>query len=99
MPETPPALSLVVACYNEAEHLETSVARVLDVCDSLAVPYEVIFVDDGSTDGTRRILDGLSARYPDHRLRFELSDRNRGRGATVSRGLTLARAPVAGFLD
>ena len=94
-----PDLSLVIACYNEGEHLIGSVRRLLAVCDALDLTYETIFVDDASTDGTREILQSLLYLYPHHSLRIEHNETNRGRGFTVTRGLTLAQAPVAGFLD
>ena len=99
MSKQDPDLSLVIACYNEAEHLETSVARLLNICDLLNVAYEAIFIDDGSRDRTREILSALPAKYPSCRLSVHFNDKNRGRGATVTRGLELARAPIAGFLD
>lgn len=99
MAEVPPDLSLVLACYNEAEHLPGSVARLLALCDLLRLRYEVIFVDDGSTDGTRDLLQRLRETYPTHDIRVYFNETNRGRGATVTRGLELARGPVAGFLD
>ena len=99
MREAAPDLTLVIACYDEAEHLEASVARLLGVCDLLRLDYEVIFVDDASRDETQRLLDGLVARYPGHRLRVLANTTNLGRGATVRRGLADARAPIAGFLD
>lgn len=99
MGERIPDLSLVIPCYNEAAHLESSVGRLLSACDLLGLPYEVILVDDASTDGTRQILKSLPARYASRRLRVYFNERNLGRGATVGRGLRLARAPIAGFLD
>lgn len=92
-------LTLIIACYNEAEHLEGSVARLLGICDLLRVRYEVIFIDDCSTDRTQEILGGLHRKYPSHCLSVHLNEKNLGRGATVTRGLELARAPIAGFLD
>ncbi len=99
MGERIPGLSLVIPCYNEAAHLEASVERLLSACELLGVPYELILIDDASTDGTPRLLQGLPARYPLSRLRLYFNGRNLGRGATVARGLRLARAPIAGFLD
>ncbi|PYR58484.1 MAG: glycosyltransferase, partial [Acidobacteria bacterium] len=55
MRDAAPDLTLVIACYNEAEHLEASVARLLGVCDLLRLDYEVIFVDDASRDETQRL--------------------------------------------
>lgn len=99
MTDTPPDLSLVLACYNEAEHLSDSVARLLALCDLLRLRYEVIFVDDGSTDGTRELLHRIREKYATHDIAIHFNERNVGRGATVTCGLGLARSPIAGFLD
>jgi glycosyltransferase involved in cell wall biosynthesis len=99
MPDRRPDLSLVIACFNEAEHLRDSVARVVEICDGLRITYEMLFIDDCSTDGTREILSSFRNRYSSHRLSLHFNEQNLGRGATVRRGLDLARAPVAGFLD
>jgi glycosyltransferase involved in cell wall biosynthesis len=92
-------LTLVVPCYNEAEHLEASVARLIETCDLLRIDYEVIFVDDASTDATPALLERIVARYPGHQMRTLANRTNLGRGAAVSRGLAEALAPIAGFLD
>ncbi len=92
-------LTLVIPCYNEAEHLEGSVARLVEGCDLLRIDYELIFVDDASTDGTRSLLDRIVTQYPERCLRVIANPVNRGRGAAVSRGVAEARAPIAGFLD
>jgi glycosyltransferase involved in cell wall biosynthesis len=99
MPDRRPDLSLVIACFNEAEHLRDSVARLVEICDGLRITYEMLFIDDCSTDDTREILSSLRNRYSSHRLSIHFNEQNLGRGATVRRGLDLARAPVAGFLD
>jgi len=99
MRDQPPDLSLVIACFNEGEHLRNSVDRLLKMCDLSRITYEVIFIDDGSTDDTREILASLPDRYPSHVLSIHVNERNLGRGATIRRGLELARAPIAGFLD
>ena len=49
-----PHLSLVLACYNEAEHLRASFAEIRDTLEQTGWPFEVIFVDDVSRDGTPR---------------------------------------------
>ena len=60
----PPTLSLVLACYNEAEHLRESFREILDVLLNLGRPFEVLFVDDCSRDGTREILREIVAANP-----------------------------------
>jgi glycosyltransferase involved in cell wall biosynthesis len=73
-----PCLSVVIPCYNERATIATVVDQVL------ASPWtaEVVIVDDGSTDGTRDVLAGLS----DPRIRVFLQARNQGKGAALRRG-------------
>ncbi len=95
----PPQLSVVLACYNEAEHLEQSLAAILETLDELGRPYEVLCVDDVSRDRTRELLADLAARHADRNLRVLLHERNQGRGATVTDGFRTARGALAGYLD
>jgi len=94
-----PALSLVLACYNEAEHLRESFREIKDVLLQLNRPFEVIFVDDVSRDGTRLILKEIQETNPELDLRVILHETNRGRGNTVDDGFRAARGEIAGFLD
>jgi glycosyltransferase involved in cell wall biosynthesis len=96
---TPPHLSLVLACYNEAEHLEASFAEIRDSLEQARFPFEVLFVDDASRDDTRAILTRLVAAHPQLSLRTILHERNRGRGATVTDGFRAARGTITGYLD
>lgn len=98
-PAAAPYLSLVLACYNEAEHLEASFAEILAVLETLGRPFEVICVDDLSRDGTRAILAALPERYPGLALRVILHARNQGRGQSVADGFRAARGELTGFLD
>jgi glycosyltransferase involved in cell wall biosynthesis len=95
----PPYLSLVLACYNEAEHLESSFAEIRETLEQTSWPFEVIFVDDVSRDRTREILHGIVAAHPSVDLKVILHEENRGRGATVTDGFRAARGTVAGYLD
>jgi glycosyltransferase involved in cell wall biosynthesis len=95
----PPYLSLVLACYNEAQHLESSFAEIRETLEQTSWPFEVIFVDDVSRDRTREILHAIVAAHPDLDLRIILHEANRGRGRTVSDGFQAARGEVAGYLD
>jgi glycosyltransferase involved in cell wall biosynthesis len=94
-----PVLSLVLACYDEAEHLEESFREIKDVLLNLGRSFEVIFVDDRSRDDTRKILQGIVAGDPGLDLRVILHERNQGRGATVTDGFRAARGEITGFLD
>jgi glycosyltransferase involved in cell wall biosynthesis len=95
----PPHLSLVLACYNEAQHLRASFAEIRDTLQQVPFPFEILFVDDASRDATREILAALASEHPELELRTILHERNRGRGATVSDGFRAARGVVAGYID
>jgi len=88
-------LSLVVPAYNERENL----APLLDeIASALAGrTYEVIIVDDGSTDGTLEALKALRARHP--QLRIIAFERNAGQTAAFAAGFRAARAPIVITLD
>ena len=57
-------LSIIIPCYNEEAVLAESYRRTRAVIDRLPCTGEIIYVNDGSTDGTRRILDDLAAQDP-----------------------------------
>ncbi len=52
-------ISIVVPLYNEEESVEILLSQLLEVCKEFEFPYEIIFVDDGSTDSTWEIIEGL----------------------------------------
>jgi len=90
-------LSVVLACYNEIEIINKSVFDLAEFLDSTKLNYEIIMIDDCSTDGTREEIPKLAKKYP--KIRWHLHEKNLGRGGTVSEGIKLAKGNVAGFLD
>jgi glycosyltransferase involved in cell wall biosynthesis len=82
------SLAVVMPCFNERATIERIVERVL------ASPYtaEVIIVDDGSTDGTREVLQKLAR---DPRVQVYEQPFNQGKGAALRRGFREVRAPYA----
>ncbi len=90
-------VSIVIACYNEAGHLEESVRQIHRTMSGTRYSYELIFVDDGSADSTRDIISRISKE--DGRSRFLFHEVNEGRGKAVTDGLRMARGKVAGFVD
>jgi len=94
-----PRLSLVLACYNEAQHIRESFAEIRDTLEHAGFSFEVVFVDDRSRDGTPEILDAIVAAHPQLALRVIRHESNRGRGATVTDGFRAARGEIAGYLD
>lgn len=95
--EVEPELSLVLACYNEAEHLPESVRQIRETLRGMGISYELIFIDDRSRDETPRMIERLCEGQRD--ARFVLHEANVGRGGTVAEGFRLARGRIVGFLD
>lgn len=90
-------LSVIIACYNEMQVIESSVPRVQDILDATKYSYEIILFDDGSTDGTRTVGPKLAQKS--NRVVWRAHDKNYGRGRTVSDGIKLARGRIVGFVD
>lgn len=93
----PTEISVVIACYHEAGHLRDSVAQLSATLDALARPYELVFIEDASTDATAAIVAELVQQAPNRRAVYHRQ--NVGRGGTVAEGFGLARGRIVGFLD
>ena len=90
-------VSVVVPAYNEAESLPELVERVRAVLAPREKPWEMIVVDDGSTDLTRAVLKDLATRVPELRYRSLL--RNYGKSAALSVGFEEARGSRVVTMD
>ena len=90
-------LSVVLPVYNEADVLDTLLARVIDAAAGCACDWEIIFVDDGSTDRSPGVLDRLAAEHPQVRV-IHLA-RNFGHQAAVQAGLAHARGNAVVLMD
>jgi glycosyltransferase involved in cell wall biosynthesis len=87
----------VVPVYNEEENVRILVPKLLEVLKGLHKTYEVIFVDDGSSDGGGKVLKEMAIRYPPIRiLRFKA---NRGLSAALLAGMREARGDILVTLD
>jgi dolichyl-phosphate beta-glucosyltransferase len=82
-----PWLSVVVPAFNEAAGIAGTVERLRDVLEATGRPWEVVVVDNASTDGTPERLAPLRA---DPRSRLLRNDANRGKGHSVRRGMLAA---------
>ena len=83
-------LSILMPVYNERERVEQAITEVL--ATELPTDFELIVVDDGSTDGTREIL---RARRLDERVRLFEHQHNQGKGAAIQTALREARGEFA----
>jgi len=91
------ALSVVIPVYNEEAVLPLLVQRLRPILDDLREPYEVVAVDDGSTDCSFAMLAGLRRTWPG--LRVIRLRRNCGHQAALTAGLFRARGPYVVTMD
>jgi polyisoprenyl-phosphate glycosyltransferase len=93
-----PRLSVVAPCYNEQETLEVLYGRVTSACRAVvADDYEIVLIDDGSSDNTRAFIRDLSERDP-HVVGVFLS-RNHGHQLALSAGLHICRGQRILIID
>jgi len=92
-----PLLSVVVPAYNEESRLGASLKRMLAYFDAQDYPVEMLIVDDGSSDGTARVVQQIAACRPQVRL---LSYHpNQGKGHAVRYGMLRASGELVLFCD
>lgn len=92
-----PELSVVLPVFNEEQNLPALYRRLTAVLDAEALSYEIVFVDDGSTDGSTAMLYGLAADDP--RVRVVELARNFGHQVAISAGLDFARGDAVIVMD
>ncbi|HKD38627.1 MAG TPA: lysylphosphatidylglycerol synthase domain-containing protein, partial [Pirellulales bacterium] len=89
--------SVVVPVFNERENLVRLYRATCAVMEALGRPFETLFIDDGSTDGSAEVLDELAAN--DERVKIVRFRRNFGQTAAMNAGIHLARGDVIVMLD
>ena len=92
-----PKLSVIIPCYNEEAVIGESYRQTRAVLDTLQMDTEIIYVNDGSTDGTYRLLNEIAAR--DTGVRVIHFSRNFGHQPAVSAGLHNCDADLAVIMD
>lgn len=92
-----PDVSVVVAVYNEKDSLEQLSAELVEALDQLGMTWEVLFIDDGSNDGSRSVQQTLCERYPGFRA-VHLR-RNFGKAAALHVGFRRARGRYVVTMD
>ncbi len=94
---TTPTLSVIAPIYNELDNLRPLMTAIREVLDRERWSYEVVLVDDGSTDGSRDLLRALVEEHP--MLRVVFFRRNYGQTAAIGAGFEAARGDIIVPID
>ena len=92
----PGALSVIIPAYNEEERLPPTLERLVSYLERRGGEFEIVVVDDGSTDRTAEVALSFSRSAPVRVLRNE---GNRGKGYSVRRGMLAAKGELRLFSD
>ncbi|TMD87565.1 MAG: glycosyltransferase family 2 protein [Chloroflexi bacterium] len=90
-------LSVVVPCYNEEQRLPRTIELIERYLDARGEPYELILVDDGSADETRKVMDEAAARHP--AVKIVALPKNRGKGRALAEGVQVSRGETVLVTD
>ncbi|MFQ5864018.1 MAG: glycosyltransferase family 2 protein [bacterium] len=95
--EYPEGITIVLPAYNEEENIEKAMQSSLKMAEKVAEHYEVIVVDDGSTDSTGEICEDLSRQ--NRHLKVIRHKSNQGYGAALRNGFTSAQYKLVFYTD
>ncbi len=91
-------ISVVIPVFNEEANVDELVTRCLRACEQMQRPFEVILVDDGSTDASPTKIEAMAVAFPDRVVGLFLN-RNYGQHAAIRAGLAQADGAIIVTLD
>lgn len=97
LPSNRPELSVLVPVYNEVESLGQLYNEINTACDGVVRSHEIVFVDDGSSDGSSQALDALAAK--DARVSVIHLRRNFGKSPALAAGFERVRGEIVITMD
>lgn len=92
-----PKYSIIAPVYNEAESLPELQRRIIEVMDQTGEPWELVLVDDGSSDGSTEVIREIAKK--DERFRAVIFARNFGHQIAVTAGLDHSRGDAVVIID
>ncbi len=90
-----PDLSIIIPAYNEGKELVKNISSIIESIDKVTNNFELIIVDDGSTDNTKE----ESKKLNDKRIKFLSYEINKGKGAALKYGFEYAKGKYVSFMD
>ncbi len=97
MANWPLSISAFFPCYNEQDNVERTVLRASEVLEKLKADYEIIIVDDGSSDQTGAKADAIAAK--NKKIRVVHHPHNQGYGAALQSGIKASKKELIFFTD
>jgi glycosyltransferase involved in cell wall biosynthesis len=91
------SLSIFFPCYNDAGTIGDLIAAALRVAEQISYDYEVLVIDDKSTDNSRAVIEDLLVRYP--KLKAVFHEHNRGYGGVLKTGFAAASKEFIFYTD
>lgn len=88
-------ISVVIPAYNEEKRIEPTLKKVINYLENNFDKYEIIVVDDCSTDNTNKIV----SKYKKNNIKILRNKKNKGKGYSVKRGIQNAKYPLVLFSD
>lgn len=95
--QSKPSISIFFPCYNDSQAIKNLVKDAFKVAKNISHHYEVIVVDDGSTDNSREVLANLAKKYPYLKLVFH--KRNLGYGGALRSGFKVSKHELVFYTD
>lgn len=92
-----PKLSVIAPAFDEQACIRPFVIEVCETLDAAGESYELVCVDDGSSDATAAILGSLRAEFP--ALRVLVLDRHQGQSAALAAGIAASRGEIVALID
>lgn len=89
-------LSVVVPAHNEATRISSTIHELAEWCESAGITYEILIVDNASTDDTAKVAEELSEQFP---MVIALSCVQQGKGHAVRLGMLTATGREVMFID
>ncbi len=99
MTENKKSVSIVIPAYNEAESLRTLHNEIIEAFLSLHNEYEIIFINDGSSDDTQSVLEDIVDQCKDKNIRAVELKRNSGKATALDIGFSMAKGDIIITMD
>jgi len=92
-----PLLSLIIPAYNEENRIQKALNKIIKYLEGRGYPYEIIIIDDGSSDDSVKVINKLSERYK--KIKLLQNENNKGKGYSVKKGMLSSNGLYVLFSD